>query len=54
MSVRGPFDRWPARSGFDKFYGYLAGEQSLLRPNLIDGVTHIGMPRARATTSTPT
>ncbi len=45
VSVSGPFDRWPARSGFDKFYGYLAGEQSLLHPNLIDGTTHIGTPR---------
>ena len=44
VSVSGPFDRWPARSGFDKFYGYLAGEQSLLHPNLIDGTTHIGTP----------
>jgi arylsulfatase A-like enzyme len=45
VSVSGPFDRWPARSGFDKFYGYLAGEQSSLHPNLIDGVTHIGTPK---------
>ena len=44
VSVSGPFDRWPAHSGFDKFYGYLAGEQSSLNPNLIDGVTHIGTP----------
>lgn len=45
VSVSGPFDRWPAHSGFDKFYGYLAGEQSLLAPNLIDGTTFIGTPR---------
>ena len=45
VSVSGPFDRWPARSGFDKFYGCLAGEQSSLHPNLIDGVTHIGTPK---------
>ncbi len=44
VSVSGPFDRWPAHSGWDKFYGYLAGEQSSLNPNLIDGVTHIGTP----------
>lgn len=45
VSVSGPFDRWPAHSGWDKFYGYLAGEQSSLHPNLIDGVTHIGTPK---------
>ena len=36
---------WPAHSGWDKFYGYLAGEQSSLHPNLIDGTTHIGTPK---------
>lgn len=46
VNVSGPFDRWPARRGFDKFYGYLAGEQSSFRPNLVDGVTHLGVPRA--------
>lgn len=25
-SVSGPFDRWPTRQGFDKFYGFLGGE----------------------------
>ena len=25
-SVTGPFDRWPAHSGFEKFYGLLQGE----------------------------
>jgi hypothetical protein len=24
-SVSGPFDRWPTRQGFDKFYGFLGG-----------------------------
>ena len=28
VNVSGPFDRWPTHTGFDKFYGYLAGEQS--------------------------
>ena len=46
VSVSGPFDRWPAHSGWDKFYGYLAGEQSSLHPNLIDGTTHIGTPKS--------
>jgi len=25
-STSGPFDRWPTRQGFDKFYGFLGGE----------------------------
>ena len=45
VNVSGPFDRWPTRSGFDKFYGYIAGEQSLFHPSLIDGTTFIGTPR---------
>ena len=44
VNVSGPFDRWPARCGFDKFYGYIAGEQSNFFPSLIDGVTFIGTP----------
>jgi arylsulfatase A-like enzyme len=45
VSVSGPFDLWPTRVGFDKFYGYIAGEQSSFNPNLIDGTTFIGRPR---------
>ena len=45
VNVSGPFDRWPIRSGFDKFYGYIAGEQSNLFPSVIDGVTWLGTPR---------
>src|SRR5262245_52326701 len=45
VNVSGPFDLWPTRVGFDKFYGYIAGEQSLFTPNLIDGTTNIGRPR---------
>lgn len=45
VNISGPFDRWPTRSGFDKFYGYLAGEQSSFHPNLIDGTTYIATPR---------
>ena len=45
VNVSGPFDLWPTHTGFDKFYGYIAGEQSLFRPGLIDGTTNIGTPR---------
>jgi arylsulfatase A-like enzyme len=43
-NVSGPFDRWPARTGFDKFYGYIAGEQSSLNP-------HDGFASARTVSS---
>ena len=47
VNISGPFDRWPTRSGFDKFYGYLAGEQSNFFPGLYDGTTYIGTPREK-------
>ena len=45
LSVSGPMDRWPAHSGFDKFYGFLQGESDLYAPALYDGVTRIPTPR---------
>ena len=45
LSVSGPMDRWPAHSGFDKFYGFLQGESDLYSPALYDGVTRIPTPR---------
>jgi arylsulfatase A-like enzyme len=45
LSVSGPLDRWPAHSGFDKFYGFLQGESDLYAPVLYDGVTRIPTPR---------
>ena len=45
VNVSGPFDLWPTQTGFDKFYGYIAGEQSLFHPSLIDGTTFIGIPK---------
>ena len=44
-NISGPYDRWPARTGWDKFYGYIAGEQSSLHPNLVDGTTRLPTPR---------
>ena len=31
-SMAGPFDRWPTRQGFDKFYGFLGGETNQWAP----------------------
>jgi arylsulfatase len=43
-SVSGPFDRWPTRQGFDKFYGFLGGETNQWAPFLFDGVTEVELP----------
>jgi len=44
-TISGPFDRWPTRSGFDKFYGFLAAETNQWSPALVDGVVRIEAPR---------
>jgi len=41
VSVSGPFDRWPTRSGFDKFYGFIGGETNQWAPAIYDGVTRV-------------
>ncbi len=38
VSPSGPTDRWPTRSGFDKFYGFIAGETNQWAPLLYDGM----------------
>jgi arylsulfatase A-like enzyme len=44
ISVSGPFDRWPTRQGFDKFYGFFGGETNQWAPLVYDGVTHVELP----------
>jgi len=45
VSPSGPTDRWPTRSGFDKFYGFIGGEANQWAPGLYDGMTKIEAPR---------
>jgi arylsulfatase A-like enzyme len=45
VSPSGPFDRWPTRSGFDKFYGFIGGETNQWAPLIYDGVTRVEPPR---------
>jgi arylsulfatase len=45
VSVSGPYDRWPTRSGFDKFYGFIGGETNQWAPGVYDGVIRIETPR---------
>jgi len=43
-SVAGPFNRWPTRQGFDKFYGFLGGETNQWAPFIYDGTHQVELP----------
>jgi arylsulfatase A-like enzyme len=45
ISNNGPQDRWPAHSGFEKFYGFLGGETNEWAPMVYDGVTQVEIPK---------
>ena len=44
VSPSGPTDRWPTRSGFDKFYGFMGGETNQWAPLIYDGMNPIELP----------
>ena len=44
-SVSGPQDRWPTRSGFEKFYGFIGGETNQWAPAIFDGSVRVEPPR---------
>ncbi len=44
VSPSGPTDRWPTRSGFDKFYGFIGGETNQWSPALYEDMTKIEPP----------
>jgi len=41
VSVSGPYDRWPTKSGFDKFYGFIGGETNQWAPAITDGTVRV-------------
>jgi arylsulfatase A-like enzyme len=45
VSPSGPTDRWPTRSGFDKFYGFMGGETNQWAPVIYDGLTPVELPK---------
>ena len=45
VSPSGPTDRWPTRSGFDKFYGFFGGETNQWAPFLYDGMNQVEIPQ---------
>ena len=44
LSVSGPTDRWPTRSGFDHFYGFIGGETNQWHPTLYQDMTPVEPP----------
>jgi arylsulfatase len=46
VSPSGPTNRWPTRSGFDKFYGFIGGEANQWAPTIYDGLSQVEVPRA--------
>jgi len=45
VSPSGPTDRWPTRSGFDKFYGFIGGETNQWSPLVYDGLSQVELPK---------
>jgi arylsulfatase len=45
VSPSGPTDRWPTRSGSDKFYGFIGGETNQWAPLLYDGMNQVEPPK---------
>jgi arylsulfatase A-like enzyme len=43
-SVSGPTDRWPTRSGFDRFYGFIGGETNQWHPSIFKDMTPVEPP----------
>src|SRR5258707_708988 len=44
VSPSGATDRWPTRSGFDKFYGFIGGEANQWAPGLYEDMTKVELP----------
>jgi arylsulfatase A-like enzyme len=45
VSTSGPTNRWPTRSGFDKFYGFIGGEANQWAPAIYDGMSQVEPPK---------
>jgi arylsulfatase len=45
VSASGPTDRWPTRSGFDKFYGFMGGETNQWAPAIYEDMTKVEVPK---------
>lgn len=45
VSPSGPTDRWPTRSGFDHFYGFIGGESNQWAPAIYEDMTRVEVPK---------
>ena len=45
VSPSGPTDRWPTRSGFDHFYGFIGGESNQWAPAIYQDMTRVEVPK---------
>ena len=45
VSPSGPTSRWPNRSGFDEFYGFMGGETNQWAPLLYHGMNRVEIPK---------
>jgi arylsulfatase A-like enzyme len=45
VSPSGPTDRWPTRSGFDKFYGFIGGETNQWSPAVYEDMSRVELPK---------
>jgi arylsulfatase len=45
MSLGGPRDHWPLRKGFERYYGFLAGETDQYHPDLVHDNHQVRPPR---------
>jgi arylsulfatase len=48
QSAAGPFDRWPLGLGFERYYGFLAGDTNQWTPELVRDNASIAPPRTPA------
>jgi len=44
VSTSGPTNRWPTRSGFDHFYGFIGGETDQWAPSLYEDLSRVETP----------
>jgi arylsulfatase len=44
VSTSGPTNRWPTRSGFDYFYGFIGGETDQWAPSLFENLSRVETP----------
>jgi len=45
VSPSGPTSRWPTRSGFDEFYGFIGGETNQWAPLIYQGLNQVETPK---------